>query len=273
LSNRLRVRGTDAHKSTLSLCFMQLGAPYSPDFSSTSGSYRLSRLRGNSGISDPSNAKTYHSRSANSQHVPRGITGLHLAAFFGIEEAIKVILLKRVEVDSKDGGGKSPLLWAAQNGHEAVAKLLLGTGEVEVDLKDVYGRGQTPLSHAAYNGHEAVVKLLLGTGEIEVDSKDNYGRTPLLYAAQNGHEAVVKLLLETGEVEVYSKGEDVRTPLSWATGNGHDAIVKLLLGTGEIDVESKDEDSRMSLSYAPENGHDVVVKLLSTPAISTISVS
>jgi len=38
------------------------------------------------------------------------------------------------------------------------------------------------------------VKLLLDTGKVEVDSKDIYGQTPLSWAAQYGHEAVVKLL-------------------------------------------------------------------------------
>jgi ankyrin repeat protein len=43
--------------------------------------------------------------------------------------------------------------------------------------------------------YEAVVKLLLATGKVDVDTKDSvYGRTPLSRAAENGHEAVVKLL-------------------------------------------------------------------------------
>jgi ankyrin repeat protein len=37
-------------------------------------------------------------------------------------------------------------------------KALLATGKVDVDSKDEYGR--TPLSWAAVNGHEAVVELL-----------------------------------------------------------------------------------------------------------------
>jgi ankyrin repeat protein len=65
-----------------------------------------------------------------------------------------------------------------------------------MDLKDSYGR--TPLSWAARNGHEAVVKLLLEKGA-ELETKDvYYDQTPLSWAARNGQEAVVKLLLEKG---------------------------------------------------------------------------
>ena len=42
-----------------------------------------------------------------------------------------------------------------------VVKLLLETGKLDVDSKD--SRGWTPLLWAAENGHEAVMKLLLET--------------------------------------------------------------------------------------------------------------
>jgi len=59
-----------------------------------------------------------------------------------------------------------------------------------------------------------VVKLLLDTGKVDIDVKDVSGSTPLSRAAMNGHEALVKLLLDTGKVDVDSKGRDGHTPLS-----------------------------------------------------------
>jgi ankyrin repeat protein len=80
---------------------------------------------------------------------------------------------------------------AAQNGYSIAAEVLLTAG-ADVSAKDDYGR--TPLSWAAQNGHEAVVKLLLETGRVDADLKNEYCQTPLSRAAQNGHEAIVKLL-------------------------------------------------------------------------------
>jgi ankyrin repeat protein len=63
-----------------------------------------------------------------------------------------------------------------------VVKLLLETGKVNADSKDS-GYDRTPLSWAARNGHAAVVKLLLETGKVDVDSNSGFDRTPLSWAA------------------------------------------------------------------------------------------
>jgi hypothetical protein len=126
-----------------------------------------------------------------SQKIPRQMCGLHLAAYFGIQEVANILLGHGQRPDLRDTYGQTPLSWAAERGHEAVVKLLLGKGaELETNDKN----GQTPLSWAAENGREAVVKLLLAKGGIDLNSKDGYGQTPLLHAAGKGHEAVVKLL-------------------------------------------------------------------------------
>jgi ankyrin repeat protein len=209
--------------------------------------------------------KKYSSDMKYSQRFPKDMTGLHLAAYFGIEAVVPLLLATgKVDADSKDEDGRTPLSYAAEKGHDGVVKLLLATGKVDADSKATswHSAGRTPLSYAAAKGHESVVKLLLATGKVDVDSKGRSGQTPLLYAAEKGHDGVVKLLLATGKVDVDSKDEDGWTPLPYAAAKGHESVVKLLLATGKVDVDSKDEDGWTPLPYAAEKGHESVVKLL-----------
>ncbi|KAJ4146816.1 hypothetical protein LMH87_001375 [Akanthomyces muscarius] len=195
-----------------------------------------------------------------SQIVPRRVTGLHLASYFGVQQAVSKLLQDWQNIDQEDDVRRTPLSYAAENGYEAIIKLLLAIDKVDIDAKDSWDR--TPLSYAAENGHEAVVKLLLAMDKVDVDAKDNWDRTLLSYAAENGHEAVVKLLLATDKVDVDAEDNWDRTPLSYAAENGHEAIIKLLLATDKVDVYAKDDKSRTSLLYATKNGHEAVVKLL-----------
>ncbi|KFY47129.1 hypothetical protein V494_00150 [Pseudogymnoascus sp. VKM F-4513 (FW-928)] len=205
-------------------------------------------------------SKFYPEDSGYSQRFPRQMTGLHLAAYFGVEKLVYNFLESGLAANLKDSYSWTPLSWAARNGHEGVVQLLLGKG-AEMEAKDeMYG--QAPLSLAAESGHEAVVQLLLGEGA-EVEAEDQMsGRTPLSWAAESGHEAVVQLLLEEG-AEVETKDEMwIRTPLSWAAESGHDAVVQLLLEEG-AEVETTDRMyGRTPLSWAADSGHEAVVQLL-----------
>jgi Ankyrin repeats (3 copies)/Ankyrin repeats (many copies) len=126
-----------------------------------------------------------------SQGIPKEMTGLHLAAYFGVHNAVTALLGSNGP-DSKDSCSRTPLSYAAGSGHEAVVTLLLAKG-AELETKDIHGR--TPLLYAAGSGHEAIVTLLLAKGA-ELETKDIHGWTPLSYAARS--EAVVTLLLEQG---------------------------------------------------------------------------
>jgi ankyrin repeat protein len=159
--------------------------------------------------------KRYSSHSAYGQEFPRQMTGVHLVAFFGVDNAAR-LLLGSNSPDVKDSYGQTPLWWAAENGHEAVVKLLLAEDGVDPDSKDTK-YSQTPLWCAAENGHEAVVKLLVAEDGVDPNFKDTDSRTPLSWTAVNGHEEVVKLLLVKDGVDLdFEDTINGQTPLSWA---------------------------------------------------------
>jgi ankyrin repeat protein len=62
---------------------------------------------------------------------------------------------------------------------------------IKLCLRDMNGR--TPLSWAAGEGHYERVKLLLGKNGIDLDSKDDLGQTSLWWATKNGHENIVRV--------------------------------------------------------------------------------
>mgnify|MGYP000364283700 CR=1 FL=1 len=80
------------------------------------------------------------------------------------------------------------LLDAAKSGRNDVVKALL---EKKVDIESKDGDGWTPLHFAACQGHDDVVQTLL-ENQADVNAKADYGSTPLYFAAQNGHTPVVK---------------------------------------------------------------------------------
>ncbi|KKP07655.1 hypothetical protein THAR02_00191 [Trichoderma harzianum] len=108
-----------------------------------------------------------------SQNVPKQMIGLHLAAYFGIEKAVRIPLALH-GWDPEDGYNRTPLSWAAENGHEVVVRLLLSKG---ADPKATDHSGLTPLSWATKGGHEAIVRLL--NTYINAESANTDGQMPL----------------------------------------------------------------------------------------------
>ncbi|QLI67824.1 Ankyrin-1 [Metarhizium brunneum] len=197
------------------------------------------------------------------------------------EEVITLAFLlaeRCVDIDIGDRDGRTPLLWAAKNGHEAVAKLLLEKG-ANIEAKNSFG-DQRPLLVAAITGNKAVVKLLLEKGA-DIEAKDDKGQTPLSGAVMYGHEAVVRLLLEKG-ANIETRDVYSWTPLLWAVERGgearadaniglediycatadrYNATLELLLKKG-ANIEAKDEKGQTPVSLAAKKGYRGVIELL-----------
>ena len=201
-----------------------------------------------------------------SQVIPSNTTAVHLAAYLGFEWILTSLIQRSYPPDSPDAGGRTPLLYAAGNGHEKIVELLLERDDVRADFhssKTMARLCGTPLSFASWCGQETVVELLVNRKDVNVNFKMTEGTTPLMRASLLGHEKVVQLLLKREDIDVNSKSDSKRTALSLAAQIGHDAVVKLLLEHKGIEADcenSKHEDC--PLIWAASSGHEKVVKLL-----------
>jgi Ankyrin repeats (3 copies) len=63
--------------------------------------------------------------------------GMHVCAFFGLHHSLQILLEAGGKPVSQDFLSRTPLHWAAENGHDTVVKLLLAWDDIDVNVKDI----------------------------------------------------------------------------------------------------------------------------------------
>lgn len=115
------------------------------------------------------------------------------AALIGQTWAVKTLLAEGIDVNTRDGCGRTALMEAAFSGHTETLRVLLKNG-AEVNVTDC--DGWTALIEAASKGYSDAVRVLLAAGA-DVNTKSKNGWTALKAAAR-GHTEIIKLLKNAG---------------------------------------------------------------------------
>ncbi|HEX7181180.1 MAG TPA: ankyrin repeat domain-containing protein [Thermoanaerobaculia bacterium] len=148
--------------------------------------------------------------------------------------------------------GDVDLLVAASDGDlTAVRRLLAPPRSVNLDARD--GVGRTALMRACEKDHVHVVEALLAHAETDLEKQaaiaatDLRGRTPLIWAAIGGERQIVSMLLGQHRETVGARSVDGRTALLEACHHGWPEIVEEFLAA------MANEDSRRSAVDAKDN--------------------
>lgn len=128
-----------------------------------------------------------HPRIAVDQPAVNGNTALMMAAFKGNRQAAGALLQRGAAVNRP---GWTPLHYAAASGDVDIASMLI---EHKAELDSRAPTGATPLIMAAQEGKEAIVRLLLARGANPF-LLDNYKRSALRVAELAEQREIVQLL-------------------------------------------------------------------------------
>ncbi|XP_077379001.1 ankyrin repeat and death domain-containing protein 1A [Festucalex cinctus] len=195
------------------------------------------------------NAKNLHNRTA-----------LHYAVAGKNKEAVEWLLRRRVQVDQRDKFGVAPIHLAAWFGSLEILKLLVRAGaEQKIENEE----GLNIMHCAAINNHTDIVEYIVNDLHLkELDKEDQSGHRVFAMAAEHGCVQMLEMLMEPcykmATMRTNKRGD---TPLHLAARNGHLDAVQLLLRS----FDTRDEvnmDGETALYQAAENAREQCVLAL-----------
>ncbi|CAL1599226.1 unnamed protein product [Knipowitschia caucasica] len=183
---------------------------------------------------------------------------LHTACSIGQYDVVaQTIKRSEVDLDRKNVGGWTPLMYAAYIGHDNIVNLLLEAG---VNVNATTANGLTPLMLAASCGNESIAYFLLQQGA-ELEMKDFRGWTALFHCTSTGHQQMVKFLLDNKADANVKEPVSGFTPLMEAAASGHEIIVQYLLDH-KVKVDHRNAKGETARVLAMMYGYKKIVSLI-----------
>jgi len=208
------------------------------------------------------------------------------AARSGREDMVRLLLDKGAEINRGDNTYKTPLAYAKEAGHAAVAGLLSARGATMedqaskaffaalqgdrprmeamlaegVNLSALAPHGYPLICIAAQGGHVEMAEFLMAHGVDVNAGHPQPGCTPLHQAAQEGKAEMARFLLSKG-AKVDAKDARGQTPLHAAAWWGRADVAAVLIAGG-ADVSATDGAGHTPLAVALERKNNEAAELL-----------
>jgi uncharacterized protein len=190
--------------------------------------------------------------------------GLHAAAAKGDVAAFEALPRAGLDLEHRDGHGRTALHIAAHGSHEAFVLALVKAG-ANINAKDSQHYDIVTIASVANDVEMLRYALALGASARQVTSP--YDGTALIAAAHLGHAEVVRVLIAAGAPL------DHVNNLNWTAvieavilGNGgaaHQATLKALLDAG-ADATIPDRNGLTPLEHAKNRGYREMIEMLAS---------
>jgi uncharacterized protein len=174
----------------------------------------------------------------------------------GDKAGIHALLQQRVDVNSAESDGTTPLYWAVYLDDLETVRLLIKHG---ANPKSVNLRGVAPISLAAVNGDAKIIENLLRSGA-DPNAVLPGGETVLMTAARTGDPQAIEVLLANG-ADVNATERHGQTALMWAAAEGHAEAIQSLVKNG-ADLRARSKRGFTALLFAVRQGKINAVRAL-----------
>jgi ankyrin repeat protein len=208
------------------------------------------------------------------------------AAQNGREDMVRLLLDKGAQINQGDSAFKTPLAYAREAGHTAVADLLLARGATMedhesraffaviggnkarmeamradgVNVNALAPHGYPLICIAAQGGHVDMAEFLISQGADVNAGHPQLGCTPLHGAAQEGKAEMARFLLSKG-AKISATDMSGATPLHTAAWWGRADAAQVLIASG-ANMNATDQKGQTPLAVALERKNNEVAELL-----------
>lgn len=163
------------------------------------------------------------------------VTQLILASSSGKLDEVKELVSSGLNPSSRNVDNRTPLHFAASEGHLDIVKYLIEEKNVEVNVGDRHGN--TPLFEAINGEHNEIVEYIKSKGG-DLIPRSNASHD-LCEAVLSGDLSKVKSLIESG-IDINAPDAQGSTALHIASSNGKVDITQLLIDSGaQINITNR----------------------------------
>uniref|UniRef100_A0A7S1MY34 SAM domain-containing protein n=1 Tax=Hemiselmis andersenii TaxID=464988 RepID=A0A7S1MY34_HEMAN len=178
-----------------------------------------------------------------------GFTALHIAAFAGDPNSVKVLMEGKADVNGQNDDGNTPLHLAAMTGQINACRVLVEEGKCMVNPTNMYSF--TPAHLAAYAGHRHVLKFLIDEAMADIHSQNDDGLTCLHCAVMTCNMPLVRYIATRWPSTLEQQAQGGETPLHAAIVTQQpNEMIRCLLQCGAR-VSTK--------NFEGANGHQISV--------------